>query len=279
MASPTHYANLMIRYMVATKLATLCPGLVISGVHMPYWGIALPAVDLRDGERCFSLVAEQHVPFERMAYLWRSGIFSRFEWHGYGQRMENFPDKPTCRNLFSTEVRGRRLSEDCVACPVRGAEILHAIHPGYTTVPVDFYSEIVEASGLTPVFFGQTEDNLYTRALRDRFPRSEFLPHEGVLQDFQTIRNAANIILPVSTFAWLAAWLSDAKRIVLPVFGIFDPKVFGLHDLLPLGESAYEYHQFPPEPAVPLAELEDAHRRLKGRWIKVDPLSLAVGRA
>lgn len=273
LSTPTHYGNLMIQYMVARRVAALCPGMAISNVHLPVWGIELPILAPRH-DRCLTLPAEQNVPLARIEYLHRNRMFYRYEWWGWGQRMENFPERDLCRQMFQAEAQGFPVPDDCVACPIRGGEVLHAVHSGYPTVPIDFYSDMVERLGLTPVFFGQLEENSFVSALRKRFPQGQFLPKMSALDDFQTIRNARNIILPVSTFAWLAAWLSHAEQIILPVFGLFDPALYPLHDLLPVSESAYSFYQFPPEPAVPLAELAEVHARMKGQWREVEPLSL-----
>lgn len=275
MASPTHYANLMMRVMVARKLSDHLPGLTVSNVDLPYWNISAPTVPMREHERVCRLTHEQHVPFERIRYLSEAGIVTRVDWHGYGQRLENFPDKATCRDIFRADASvGVELSDDCLLCPIRAGEILDAIHPGYTVVPVEFYEEIVEETGLRPVFMGQLSDNSFVRKLRSRFPRAEYLPHNSAIEDFQTIRKARHVILPVSTFAWLAAWLSQAESIVLPVFGIFNPRLFSLHDLLPLAEAPYRFYQFPDQPAVALADLDDAHRQIKGQWHRVQSYDL-----
>ena len=79
----------------------------------------------------------------------------------------------------------------------------------------------------------------------------------------------------MSTFAWLAAWLSDATNIVLPIFGIFNPRLFSLHDLLPFSEGRYRFYQFPDCPAVPLGELEEAHKAIRGKWRRVQGYELA----
>ena len=267
MASPTHYANLMMRYMVGTKLSKMLPDFRMSSVSMPYWDIQHEFIPAAPGERVCRVVSEQHFAFEQIRYFVETGLYTRFDWHGYGQRMENFPSKAICRALFIADREvGLSTSEDTIVCPVRGAEILNAIHPGYTSVPVEFYSQVIEELKLTPIFMGQTEDNTYVRRLKARFPRAEFLPHMGALADFQTIRKARNIILPVSTFAWLAAWLSEARHIVLPVFGIFNPRLFPNHDLLPVGEGPYRFYQFPDQPAVPLERMEEAHAAIFNQW-------------
>ena len=276
MASPTHYANLMIRYMVARNLSDYLPGLIVSNVDLHYWNICEPALAERPHERTCSLTAEQHVPFERLRYLGDAGIITRVDWHGYGQRLENFPRKSACRELFQTsDDIGVDLPEGCLLCPIRAGEVLDAIHAGYTIVPVEFYEEIVEETGLEPVFMGQLSDNSFIRKLRSRFPNARYLPHHSALEDFQTIRKARHIVVPVSTFAWLAAWLSDASSIFLPVFGIFNPRLFSLHDLLPISEPQYTFYQFPDLPAVSLGDLDEAHRSIKGKWHKIQGRELA----
>ena len=202
-------------------------------------------------------------------------LFSRFEWYGYGQRLEHFPSKDFCRELFQCDENiGLVTSSDTLVCPVRGAEILQAIHPGYTSVPVDFYADIIESTQLKPIFMGQTDDNAYTQRLKQRFPGADFVPHMGPLADFQTIRKAHNIICSISTFAWLAAWLSRADSIFMPVFGLFDPRLFPDHDLLPLSEPAYRFFRFPEQRAVPLEAMEEAHALIKGQWVEVTGTAL-----
>lgn len=276
MASPTHYANLMVRYMVAHKLSEYLPDLRISNIDLPYWNIREPVLPAGPHETICRLTAEQHVPFERIRYLSESRMITRVDWYGYGQRMENFPRKSVCRELFQADERiGLELPHDCLLCPIRAGEILDAIHPGYTIVPVEFYEEIVEVTGLSPVFMGQLSDNSFVRKLKSRFPKARYLSHNSALEDFQTIRKAKNIVLPVSTFAWLAAWLSDATSIFLPVFGIFNPRLFSLHDLLPFAEEQYRFYQFPDCHAVALAQLEEAHESIKGKWHGVQGYELA----
>ena len=99
---------------------------------------------------------------------------------------------------------------------------------------MEFYQEVVEETGLHPVFMGQIAENDFTRKLRSRFPKAGYLHHNSAIEDFQTIRKAQHIVLPVSTFAWLAAWLSNAATIFFDFFGIFNPRLFSLHDLLPI---------------------------------------------
>lgn len=264
---PTHYANLMMQYMVAVRLKALVPHVRLSNFMLPYWNITHPVIDAAASDAVCVLDEEQHVDLGRVLYLAGNRIFDRFDWRGYGQRLEYFPPVTQARPLFQRpDITVPVFDGDAVVCPVRGGEILDARHPGYTIVPVDFYADVIEEMGWRPVFTGQTDDTLYMRALRDRFPRAEIVPHRGILEDFSIIRSAANVILSVSTFAWLAAWLSEARTIVLPVYGMFDPALYPAHDLLPLGDARYRFYRLPQQPAVPLHELLEAHARMKGQW-------------
>lgn len=264
---PAHYANLMINYMIAKELQRLNPGLRLSNFDMPYWNISLPTIDRTDKDVVIRLDQEQHIDFRTIEYGLRTNMFTRIEWHGYGQRLEYFPSLSMARELFARDdVKPVHVDAGHLLCPIRAHEILAGIHPGYTIIPIDFYSDIIEKTGLTPVFMGQTGENAYVNALRDRFPKSEFLPHISAIDDFQTIRLATNILIPVSTFAWLAAWLSKADCIIYPAFGILNPQVFRLHNLIPANDARYQIWLFPPAPAVPEDKLFETHAAIRGQW-------------
>lgn len=268
----THHANLMMQYMVAIKLKSYIPGVKLSNFDIPDWGIAHPPLPTHGlGPHC-ELGSEQHMEFNRIKYMADTGAFKVFNWHGYGQRMDNFPDLDVCRSLFRNSGASYQVfGDEYVVCPVRGAEVLSAVHPGYTIVPADFYEEVIRTSGLKPVFMGQIDRNIYTDELRRRFPDAQFISSSGAVSDFQTIRSAANIIISVSTFSWLAAWLSEAKSIVMPLYGIFDHKAFPFHDLVPFSDSRYKFYEFPKQAAVSLGDLMESHRRISGQWSHVSP--------
>jgi hypothetical protein len=132
---------------------------------------------------------------------------------------------------------------------VRSNEILTGLHRDYNLVPVSYIRRIVAHSGLRPVFSGQTHPNFYTDALRASFPQARFLAGNHWLDDFQTLRNARNIVLSVSSFAWLAAWFSQtAERIYMPLLGIYNPAQRPDIDLLPLDDLRYVFEEMPVEP-------------------------------
>ena len=218
-----------MKYMTGLKLKQRIPGMILSNFVMPYWRVDHPSVPAREGDRILAAEAEQHLDMNRIEYLANAGLTTRVEWTGYGQRMENFPDRDLCRKIFSTPETaslGDKFADTDLVCPIRGGEILDGRHGGYTLLPVTFYRDVAERLGLRPVFFGQLERNPYFDALHQELPDAIYRPGSDPLSDFQTVRKARNIVVCISTFVWLAAWLSDAKHIVFPVYGLYNPVQF-----------------------------------------------------
>jgi hypothetical protein len=80
--------------------------------------------------------------------------------------------------------------------------------------------------------------------------------------DFDMIRQASNIAVGVSTFVWLAAWLSHADNIFMTVSGLLNPMQAIRNDLLPLGDARYHFWLFPLNYGVPLFEHAAVHQRI-----------------
>jgi hypothetical protein len=274
-AHRAHYANLMINYMVAKELQWQNPGLRLSNFDMDYWNIFLPEIEASEHDRIARFGREQHLDFRSVNYLLKNRVVNRIEWSGYGQRLEYFPELSRAREMFvRNDIEPTRVDAGHLLCPVRAQEVLAGIHRGYPIVPIDFYTDMVERTGLTPVFMGQTGDNIYVSALKRRFPTATFLPHVSAIHDFQMIRAATNLLIPVSTFAWLAAWLSNAESIIYPAFGMLNPQSFRSHNLLPLNDNRYQIWLFPHQAAVPENRLFEAHESIRGQWSAVTPREL-----
>jgi hypothetical protein len=148
----------------------------------------------------------------------------------------------------------------------------------YPLLPIAFYADLIEQTGLQPVFMGQLGDDPYCTALRSRFPGAIFLPTRGPLGDFETIRNSRHVVVSVSTFAWLAAWLSDADTIFQPLAGFFSPGQRPDIDLLALDDDRYRYFMLPFSPAVPVAHVLALHEAVGPTWREVTPAIVAVTR-
>ena len=85
--------------------------------------------------------------------------------------------------------------------------------------------------------------------------------------DFETIRQSRNVVIGVSTYSWLAAWLSrSADNIFLTVNGLFNPMQKTHVNLVPFGDPRYKFFLFPINYAVPLDRHAEVHRRIAPYW-------------
>ncbi len=194
----------------------------------------------------------------------------------YGQRMENFLAPEFYRSVFvhaGSPVPGA--GPDELLCSIRQGDVLDGHHPDYVLIPPDFYEEVAHVTGLRLVFAGQLEDSPYMAELRARFPQARFLPSRGPMADFERIRRSVNILPSVSTFAWLAAWLSEARQIFLPVLGLLHPLQSRSTNLLPLGDARVRFYLFPFHYAVPVERAAAAHASIRGLWRYVEHGRLA----
>ena len=239
-----NFANYMMKYMAAIKISEMISEAKFSGYQFPYWDIDFP--DLPSQFHTTAVVRDDmQIDYLRILYLLENRA-KTIAMTGHYQRMENFPSIERTRSLFRLKDHlGTEFNDDFIVCPVRAGEILGAIHPGYTVIPVAFYKDVLSKETARPVFMGQIEPNQYIDDLRAAFPDAIFLPSQGAFADFHTICRARKIVLPVSTFAWLAAWMSNATKIVLPVFGLFNFHAHPGNELLPVFDHRYEFYRFP----------------------------------
>jgi hypothetical protein len=156
--------------------------------------------------------------------------------------MNDYRDVFTATDVDNVEEFG----SDHIVVNVRGGEILGNVHPDYGPVPLSLVRQAIEASGARPVFLGQLSDDLYSEAIRDRYPDAIYRPSRGVLRDFETLRRAEQLVVAVSTFSWLAAWLSQADVVHLPVCGFFHPLQCPNYDLLPSDDARYVFYECEP---------------------------------
>lgn len=237
--------NQMLQLMLAESMQSRVPGLQIGGVELPDWGLrrqlAAPLAP-----RPLRLIG-QHLDLPLVEQLLRGGTIRELELAALGFRMAHYLPRAHYQPLFP-----RRRSDDIPASVregllinVRGAEILADTHPDYGPIPIDFYRQLVESTGLPPVFMGQLGSDAYSDALRQAFPGATMLASRGPMGDFELIRSARHVVASVSSFSWLATWLSDAETIHLPVFGMFNPAQRPDIDLLPVDDVRYRFYRFP----------------------------------
>ena len=265
--------NQMIQFATAYALASRIGTVRFSNVNLPPFGILHPVIH---GEFPMTeTVTGNTVELDRLAKALAAGAIQRVDLRSYAQRMENFLPPQAYASVFA--ARGpapETAGPDELLCNVRQGDIVDGHHPDYVLIPPDFYAGLVSETGLRPVFMGQLDDTPYLRALRGRFPNARFLPSQGAAVDFERVRRARHIVPAISTFSWLAAWLSDAERIYLPVLGLLNPAQNRAVNLLPLDDARYRFYQFPIAYACKAAQGGMGVGVVRGLWRYLPPPQL-----
>ena len=279
--APGNLGNKMLQYMAALSLHERLPHFSLSNIRIGEWEIDIPRVPQRPRRR-LRYVSEKSVALDfddivdRVA---RRGV-DRIELEIYSSQVANLPPVERARALFPPLPEVQGYGPDVLLVNVRASEILQAVHPEYTVLPVAFYRDVVARSGLRPVFLGQLgEDSHYLRSLRAAFPQAEFVASRGALHDFSVLAKSRHLVMAVSTFSWLAGWLSTADSIVMPLSGFMNPLQYPHVDLMPRGDARFTYYLFPENHAVVDAEIEAAHRRIEGQWREVSYDEIAARRS
>jgi|GEM_PF-646218 len=277
------FGNQMVQYMVAAALAARVPGCLLSNVDLPRWNVKHPPLEPGNGPVLRIRPLEMRLEVEKLAEQLGSGALARVEIDSVVRHIGNFPAREMAAGLFRVPPGHpdafSGYGADHLVINLRGAEVYHAPHPDQTLIPAGFYEELIARTGLKPVFMGQVGDNRYVDDLRRRFSDAEFMPSRGPAGDFEIVRRSRNIVVSVSVFSWLAAWLSDAERVFLPMSGFLNPFQAPEVDLLPRNDGRYQFHLFPVNYAVPARDYAPAHRAVDGCWRMVTPAMIEELRA
>lgn len=236
--------NQMIQLMVAKRVIADLQGFEVCGYDMPEWRLSQPVEGGNDG---LPLVVSTTAPLGVVSLFCRLGLVNSVVLRSIPLDHRWFPAREQVRALFqpSAEDDAEGLDGDHIVIHIRGEDILHGKHPDYGPIPLEYYKSILRETGLKPVFVGQISDDYYSNLLRVTFPDATFLPPGSRIQDFQLIRNSKNIVVSMSSFCWIAAWLSDAKRIYMPLIGGWNPNQRPAFNLTPLDDSRFVYDLFP----------------------------------
>ena len=236
--------NRMLQLMLLVSLKRLAPQVELGGIQLPEWGITSARL-LPDDRPALRLIG-QHVDLAWLARLIRAKLIDELEFAALGFRMSHYLPRQNYSALFPRQqCPAVPALADSLLINVRGAEILKDTHADYGPLPIDFYRQVIARTGLPAIFMGQLAEDEYSSALRQAFPAARFMASQGAEADFEIIRSARHVVVSVSTFSWLAAWLSDADTIHLPLCGIFNPRQRPDIDLTALGDSRYRWYEFP----------------------------------
>lgn len=264
-------ANQMFRYAYARGLQAMIPGSVVTGYDMAPFGLHAEQVPLQG--RVLHIAQGHRHSMQTIASLVQRGAYDHVLLEGYVQRLEFYPDRAAFSSLFPSlhSVDTRCLGEDHVVIHVRAADVLGDVHPDYGPVPVAYLEKVAESTGLQPVIMGQLGDDFYSDRIRRCFHGCVFLPSRSPAEDFETLRSAVNVVLGVSTFGWLACWMSDvAKAIHMPLKGLLNPLQRPDVDLMPVGDLRYRFYAHPVER---WASNEDQRARLVAPEADLQPVS------
>lgn len=236
--------NQMLQYMLLMALSKRSEGIVLSGIELPTWKISIPKLQPLTSGRV--ILQGQYVDADFLTQLSAKGTLPELEFAAYGFQMKNYLPRDDYRAVFPTTggPTVERISESLII-NVRGAEILGNEHPDYGPVPIDFFRFLCRQTGLSPIFMGQLGTDWYSATLRREFPSATFITSFGVEGDFAVMRAARHIVMSVSTFSWLACWLSEAQTIHLPALGFLNPMQRPDVSLLPLNDPRYKIYSFP----------------------------------
>ena len=263
--------NRMFQCLFAYRLAAELH-VPVTGDGVPEWGIAHEEVALPRP----SVFLQGHRPsLLGLKRLVRLGLLRGIETNCLACRLELLPPRDAAKALFRDQgAAPLLLPPDALLINVRAAEILDGRHKDYRPLPLAFYERLIRETKLRPVFMGQLADDPYSQALRARFPQAEFHASRGAMADFATLRAARHVVMSVSTFSWLACWLSEAQTIHMPLIGFFHPKRRPELDLFPVDEPRYRFHAFPADAWTGSAEQlrqtiegAEAGRRVSTRYV------------
>ncbi|WP_241663839.1 hypothetical protein [Oecophyllibacter saccharovorans] len=269
--------NLAMMYMTALQLQQRLGLGRISNVSIPLFDIHHP--DLKpEGHGLHNRLTTNnlqngYVPLRGLAHAAEQSAPSFISLEGYSQHLANFPPRSDFdyERLFPPLESAEGGSDDELVINIRGSEILTGLHADYVLLPPEFYQYLIELTGKKPVFYGQLDPSPYLQELKERFPQATFIPSRGVAQDFDYLRKSRHIVPSLSTFSWLACWLSEARTIHFPIAGVLNPQQHTLSMLLPLDDPRYRFYEFPLYYSLPVAQYRDYLDPVRTNWAPVTP--------
>ncbi|WP_312807818.1 hypothetical protein [Agrobacterium cavarae] len=237
-------ANQLLQFMLAKNIERVVGDVNVSGCHIPEWGLHA-AADNHPHKMIELALTGNYIYHEDVVDIIRRGLASNILLKGHSFRMSNYAPPEFYRPLISSRcdnVKG--YGSEHVVFHIRGGDILTPAHQDYYPIPFSYIDAVLENTNAVPVFIGQLENSYYAKKLHERYPNAIFSKPQTAVEDFETLRRSREIAVSISSFAWLAAWLSHATTIHLPVAGMLNPVQRPDIDLLPLEDPRYEFYRF-----------------------------------
>ena len=241
--------NHMYQYMLSKTLEyDIDRPVEICGYDMEAWDLHMMAEELPT-EKVFEIYSN-FFDYNSLVKRANDGEVDNIVVRTLAMRMEYYKAPSFYNSLFIPSPEKVKdvpiIGADKLLIHVRGGDILKGVHPDHYPLPLNYYHHLIELTGLKPVFIGQICDDKYSQTLKKEFGKYEMLTQASVLEDFETIRRAKNVAIAVSSFSWMATWLSkDAEKIYCPIAGFLHPDQRPDIDVLPSSDNRYVFFQFP----------------------------------
>lgn len=237
-------ANQLLQFMLAKNIERVLGDVHVTGCHIPEWGLSA-ATENNDDKAVELSLTGNYIYHEDVVNIIRKGLASKIVLKGHSFRISNYAPPEFYRSIIgSTCETAAGYGPGYVVFHIRGGDILTPAHQDYYPIPFSYIDAVLNNTSSTPVFVGQLEDSYYAEKLRQRHPEAIFSKPQTAIEDFETLRKSSEIAVSISSFAWLAAWLSHATTIHLPVAGMLNPLQRPDIDLLPLDDMRYKFYRF-----------------------------------
>ena len=241
------FANQVIQAMAAQQIME---DLKLNRIYLPgipSWGIDKSTnYELREYQLRIEIKARSRktIRVGGAGAEWKLSLeqaeFRRVHLVGSGQHFKNFNrQKRFAQDLLRTDIH-----DDCC---VQDSELrsklkdFHLVHirqgdifknatlsrPDYYPLPVSFYEALSSTSPKPLAFIGEVDANPdYLSMLRDRCRASIIVPSGCLHRDFNLLRSSEIVTMAISTFSWLAGWISEqAFEVNIPIAGFLNPKI------------------------------------------------------
>jgi hypothetical protein len=241
--------NRGLQYLAAQGIKALALDVTIENNNLQEWGLSErhpePKLDSRTAQ-----TGREHfwIDVKGLAGAFNSELIDTVILDSFAFNISCFPPREKCRALFPVTPNGKEadgFGHTKLVCSVRAGDVLWGAHPDYIVLPPEYYKILQDKTGLDLVFYGQLGDDQYSKTLRSAFPDAQFVPGTSPQYDFDMLRNSIHLAPSISTFAWLAAWLSKANTIYLPVGGMFNPIQHPNQLYLPTTDTTFKYVLLP----------------------------------
>jgi len=267
---PANLGNRLYQFFAARTLIERCGVGTVSNADFPEWGLFLPREDPERYRKILWIKETEDFDIDYIAHQIKNEPSTYVINKSPLQKQSLYLSKDYYNALLPIISAGVRVcGENEILINIRSNELLTGHPDWYPLTPVAFYQDIVSSTGLSPVFMGQLPPCRYIANLREAFPDAEFIDSQGVIQDFDTIRLARNIIPATSTFSLAAAWMSNASVIFLPLNGFLNPAHRRDIDLVPIYDQRYKFYSFPMNYALPEDEALKHHEKMAGKWCEI----------